>query len=74
MSNTAINPAVEKLTDELFSKIERAQGFAFVSDGEMFATTEEFFERIRGRLGWQREGVAIMTAFLRKHGQLKAPK
>lgn len=63
-------PDVEALTNELFGKIERSQGYAFVSDGETFPTTREFFERIRGRLEHQREGVKIMAAFLRKHGEL----
>jgi hypothetical protein len=55
----------------LFSDIQRAQGYAYVSDGETFKTKAKFFERIRGRLLWQKKGVEIMTAFLEKHGELK---
>jgi hypothetical protein len=64
------NPAVERLNDELWQKIEKAEGYAFVSDGEAFKTETEFFARMRGRLKWQRKTVKIMEAFLRKHGEL----
>ena len=60
---------VHDLADELFSKVQRAQGNAFCSDGETFPTTEQFFERIRGRLEWNKRASRIMSAFLRKHGQ-----
>jgi hypothetical protein len=65
---------VADLADELFGKIERAQGMSFVSDGEHFPTVEQFFERVRGRLEWQRRGVRIMAAFLRKHGEYEAAR
>ena len=65
---------VEKLVDELFGEIEHAQGYAFVSDGETFSTTEQFFERIRGRLRYQRKAARIMAAFLRRHGQYNPPQ
>lgn len=62
---------VDVLADELFRKIEKSQGMAFVSDGETFSTRAQFFERIRGRLQWQREGVRVMSAFLRKYGETR---
>jgi hypothetical protein len=62
---------IELLTDDLFRSVQGAQGFFHVSDGETFATSQEFFERIRGRLGWGKEAVKRMEAFLRKHGELK---
>lgn len=63
---------VDLLTDELFTEIQRAQGFAFFSDGETFRTKAEFFERVRGRLEWQKRGLVIMTRFLKRHGELKS--
>lgn len=60
--------AVEKLVDELFCAVEQSQGYAFVSDGETFVTTAEFFERVRGRLGYARKTVVAMEMFLCKHG------
>lgn len=65
------NVEIDKLADELFSDIQRAQGYAYVSDGETFKTKSKFFERVRGRLEWQKEGVEIMVAFLERHGELK---
>lgn len=60
---------VDALVDELFHKVELSQGYAFFSDGETFPTLAQFFERVRGRLAHQREGVRIMSAFLRKYGE-----
>lgn len=74
MTAAAKYPEVDKLADELFSKIQRAQGYAFISDGETFPTKEQFFERIRGRLAYQRKGVRIMADFLRKYGELHGAK
>lgn len=62
--------SVEGLGAELFDEVEKAQGYAYVSDGEHFATTKEFFERQRGRLEYQREAVRRMVKFLRKYGEL----
>lgn len=61
---------VAVLADELFTEIETAQGYAFVSDGETFPTKAQFFARVRGRLEYQKAGVEIMRKFLRKHKQL----
>lgn len=61
---------VHKLADELFRKVEKEQGFAFVSDGETFATKEEFFERIRWRYEWSRAASRRIRAFLKAHGEL----
>lgn len=61
---------VKELADELFRKVEKAQGFAFCSDGETFPTKAQFFARIRGRLEWNKAATRYMRAFLRKHGQL----
>lgn len=62
---------VERLVDELFDAVQSSQGYAFISDGEMFNTKRQFFERIRGRLEHSRESVRIIRAFLHKHGGLK---
>jgi hypothetical protein len=58
---------VERLVDDLFHKVQSAQGFAFVSDGETFNTKAELFERIRGRLEHNKLASRIMAAWLRKH-------
>lgn len=59
----------QKLTDELFAKIEKAQGGAYFSDGEQQPTMDAYWARIRGRRDWARDVVRIYSAFLRKHGQ-----
>jgi hypothetical protein len=65
--------SVEELADELFIAVERAQGFAFISDAEGASMMEdEFFERVRGRLAWSEESCRIIRKFLRDHQQLKA--
>jgi hypothetical protein len=58
---------VDKLVDDLLHRVQRAQGFAFCSDGETFKTKAELFERIRGRLEWNKEASRILSAWLRKH-------
>lgn len=58
---------VDRLVDDLFSKIQCAQGYAFMSDGETFPTKAQLFERIRGRLEWNKKASRIMAAWLRKH-------
>jgi hypothetical protein len=60
---------VAVLADELFRAVELHQGYFFVSDGEMFPTPAEFFERVRGRLKHGRRAVRKMHAFLKKHGE-----
>ncbi len=60
---------VERLADELFSKVQRAQGYAFCSDGETFPTKAAFFERIRGRLEYNKKASRIMSTFLRRYGE-----
>ncbi len=62
---------VQDLADELLESVETAQGYFFVSDGETFPTTAQFFERIRGRLEYGKLAVRKMRAFLKKHGELK---
>jgi hypothetical protein len=59
--------SVEKLVDELFTEIQAPQGYFHLSDGETFASLDEFFERIRKRLEAGRDAVWIMNRFLRKH-------
>ena len=61
---------VDKLVDELFSKVEKAQGFAHVSDGETFETKAELFKRIRWRLEWSKAATRRIREFLQKHGEL----
>ena len=61
---------VDKLADELFRKVSKEQGYAFVSDGETFTTKAAFFERVRGRLEWNKAATRRMRDFLRKHNQL----
>lgn len=61
---------VERLNDELFRRIERAQGYFFVSDGENMPTKTAFFDRMRGRLREGRKAVRILERFLRKYGEL----
>lgn len=63
-------PNVDKLTQELFAAMQEPQGFFYVSDGETFPTTDEFFERIRGRLEHGQDAVKKMKTFLRKYKQL----
>ena len=62
---------MEEFAAELFAKVEQAQGFFFVSDGEgQGMRRDEFFDRIRGRLEWGRKAVRQMRAFLAKHEEL----
>lgn len=61
--------AVDALADELFQAVEEAQGYAFISDGETFRTTAEFFNRVQGRLAWSRLSVELIEKFLVKHGK-----
>lgn len=61
---------VALLADDLFNAIQRDQGYFYVSDGETFASTAKFFNRIRGRLRHGRIAIRKMEAFLRKHGEL----
>ena len=58
---------VDALVADLFAKVQKAQGFAFCSDGETFQTKAELFERIQGRLEWNREASKIMSRWLRKY-------
>lgn len=61
---------VRRLADELFQAVEKAQGFAFISDGEGAGMTKkEFFERIRGRLDWSHKATDEIKKFLKKYGQ-----
>jgi hypothetical protein len=55
--------------DELFSKIESAQGRAYISDG-LFGSDERIFEVARYSREQHRKCVAIINRFLKKHGQL----
>lgn len=55
---------VERLVAKLFKRVQSAQGWAFASDGETFATKEEFFARLRGKLAWTYESAKILRAFL----------
>lgn len=64
---------VEKLAAELFASVEGDQGFFFVSDAEVFPTTEQFFKRIRGRLQYGERAVRKMRAFLKKYDALDGP-
>lgn len=61
---------VEQLADELFTAVQGAQGYAFISDGEHFPKIEQFFERIRGRLAWSQESCRIIRSFLKKYGEM----
>ena len=64
--------SVDELADELFLAVEKAQGFAFISDGEGAGMTRrQFFKRVRGRLDWSRRASREIAKFLRRHGQLK---
>jgi len=64
-------PSVELLADELFRRVEKAQGFAFISDAEGAGMTrQQFFERVRGRLAWSVKSCQGITNFLRKYGEL----
>lgn len=65
---------VSLLVDDLFRAVETDQGYFYVSDGETFASSAKFFERVRGRLKHGKEATRKMEAFLRKHGELRAPK
>jgi hypothetical protein len=49
--------------------VQKAQGYAFVSDGETFDNVPDFFARIRGRLRWSQESTRLMLAFLKKYDQ-----
>ena len=63
--------AVEKLNNELFRKIERSQGYFFVSDGEEFPTVDAYLDRLRGRLEHGEAAVKIMRDFIKKHSKVR---
>jgi hypothetical protein len=63
--------SVERLSDELFILVEKAQGFAFISDSEGAGMTQaQFFERVRGRLNWSEKSCELIRKFLKKYGEL----
>lgn len=66
---SADRAAVELLAVELFAEVQTDQGYFFVSDGESFPTTAEFFQRVRGRLKYGERAVRKMRAFLKRHGE-----
>jgi hypothetical protein len=60
--------AVSDLAEELFNKVQYAQGQAFISDGWSGAHSRaQFFEWVRNRLDWNNEASNKIRAFLRKH-------
>lgn len=65
---------VSLLAADLFRKVKMHQGYFHVSDGETFASSAKFFERIRGRLSHGKQAVRLMEDFLRKHGELRGAK
>lgn len=60
---------VDALVDELFHRVEKAQGQAHISDGETFDSVPALFARVRGRLQWAEEAVRIIRGFLREYDQ-----
>jgi len=61
----------EQIAAEIFKKIEEAQGFAFISDGLGVFSVKDLYKRLNGCLDWHKRCVSILTAFLRKKGQLR---
>lgn len=59
---------IDKLQDELFSRVEKAQGQAFISDGWSGATTKaEWWAWLRERQNWNDKASAIIRQFFRNH-------
>lgn len=59
------------LADELFHLVQTSQGMGFISDGEGAGMSrDQFFNRIRGRLEWEKKSVKLITRFLKKHKEL----
>lgn len=61
---------VAKLTDELFRRVEKEQGLAYISDGETFENKADFFHRIRGRFEWSKAASRRIRKFLKDHNEL----
>lgn len=68
MTRKQVPGEISDLTDELFSKVQRAQAAAFISDGWYGAKTKaEFLKWAQDRLDWNNETGKIIRAFIRKH-------
>jgi hypothetical protein len=67
-------PAVRKLNDELFSAVEKHQGFAHISDGMDAMDRDRFFEAVRFALDHSHVATEKLRDFLRKYGELKATR
>lgn len=60
--------AVAGLAEELFTKVQRSQGQAFISDGWSGANDKAaFLEWVQDRLDWNNEASRQIRAFLKKH-------
>lgn len=62
---------VQSLQAELFRTTEPLQGDAWISDEAGTETLAEFFQFVEGHLAANREATKAITAFLRKHRQLR---
>lgn len=60
---------IERLARQLFSMMEKPQGYFFVSDAETAATTDAFFAMVRMRLQHGERAVSKMKTFLALHGE-----
>ncbi|HZN91371.1 MAG TPA: hypothetical protein VFB81_01650 [Myxococcales bacterium] len=63
-------PTVEQLAASLFARVEEAQGYAFVGDGETAESPAAFYAVVRGRLAWARKQVRLLEDWLRRRGEL----
>ena len=52
---------------ELWEKIEKSQGYAFISDDIINRPDEFVLQRAENALAWERESVKILSNFIRKH-------
>jgi hypothetical protein len=59
---------IDKLADELFTRVQRPQGQAFISDGWSGAKDKaSFLEWVQDRPDWNEEASKQLRAFLKKH-------
>lgn len=58
---------MKTLGEKLWSRIETAQGFAFISDDLCERDDEYVANHLRAALRWQRKGVQIMARLLREY-------
>ena len=61
--------AVEVLANDIFDRVERAQGMAHISDGMGVMERKDFFNALRVAYRFSIEASKIIGIFLHEHGE-----